>query len=198
MSFSPWRSHLETALDRNHHLPFSRYFQLATITPMGYPANRTVVFRGFFQDSDRLKIITDSRCEKLEQIQHCQWGEICWYFSETREQFRLLGQLIIVDETESDLLLKQEWRSTWQSLSEATRIQFTWPPSKEKRQYNSSSLFSSSPRDRESLSEPLENFNLLLLEPKKVDYLRLRGNPQNRYLYVLNSSSIWEEMEVNP
>lgn len=198
MSFSPWRSHLEIALDRNRHLPFSRYFQLATVTPMGYPANRTVVFRGFFRDSDRIKIITDSRSEKVEQIQHCAWGEICWYFSETREQFRLFGKLRIVDEHEGDSLLKQERRSIWQSLSEATRIQFTWPTSKEKNQYHSHALLSSSRRDRESLSEPLSNFILLLLAPEKVDYLHLQGNPQNRYLYVLNSSSSWEEIEINP
>ncbi|MEM9538941.1 MAG: Npun_F5749 family FMN-dependent PPOX-type flavoprotein [Cyanobacteria bacterium P01_E01_bin.42] len=196
MSPAPWRSHLKAALHRNRRVPFSRYFQLATVTPAGYPANRTIVFRGFCQDSDRLKMITDSRSEKIEEIQHCHWGEICWYFSETREQFRLFGKLLVVNENEQNALLKQERKATWQSLSEKARIQFTWPPPKAQRQQDSKVLFS--PSDREILSEPLVNFNLLLLAPERVDHLKLRGNPQNRYLYILNSASVWEEIKVNP
>ncbi|MEO1006929.1 MAG: pyridoxamine 5'-phosphate oxidase, partial [Cyanobacteria bacterium J06638_38] len=43
---APWRSLLSGAIHRNRSQPHSRYFQLATVTPEGYPANRTVVFRG--------------------------------------------------------------------------------------------------------------------------------------------------------
>nr|WP_265264241.1 pyridoxamine 5'-phosphate oxidase family protein [Spirulina subsalsa] len=90
-ALAPWRSPLSHALHRNRSQPFSRYLQLATITPDGYPANRTVVFRGFTPQGNALKIITDSRSEKFQQLHHSPWGEICWYFSQTREQFRLFG-----------------------------------------------------------------------------------------------------------
>ena len=43
-----WRLSLTSALHRNRHLVYSRYFQLATVGLEGRPANRTVVFRGFF------------------------------------------------------------------------------------------------------------------------------------------------------
>jgi hypothetical protein len=29
------------------HMPYAKYFQIATVKPNGRPANRTVVFRGF-------------------------------------------------------------------------------------------------------------------------------------------------------
>ncbi|MCA1991428.1 MAG: pyridoxamine 5'-phosphate oxidase family protein, partial [Coleofasciculus sp. S288] len=92
MSLAPWRSLLASALHKNRSLPYARYFQLATIRADGRPANRTVVFRGFLDSTNQLKIITDTRSQKAEQIDHQPWGEVCWYFPKTREQFRLLGQ----------------------------------------------------------------------------------------------------------
>ena len=77
---APWRSALSSAIHRNRSQS-SRYFQLATVTAEGYPANRTVVFRGFLDDrQNRLKIITDSRSAKIQDIEHQAVAEICWYF----------------------------------------------------------------------------------------------------------------------
>ena len=36
--------------------------QVATVTPSGRPANRTVVFRGFLAGTDALTFVTDARC----------------------------------------------------------------------------------------------------------------------------------------
>jgi PPOX class probable FMN-dependent enzyme len=96
MSLAPWRSLLSRALHKNRSLPYARYFQLATVRADSRPANRTVVFRGFLEDTDQLKIITDSRSQKADQIDHLSWGEACWYFPNTREQFRFAGQLTLV------------------------------------------------------------------------------------------------------
>jgi pyridoxamine 5'-phosphate oxidase len=48
MTLAPWRSALARALHRNRALVYARYFQLATVRADGRPANRTVVFRGFY------------------------------------------------------------------------------------------------------------------------------------------------------
>ena len=77
MSLAPWRSLLSRALHQNRSLPYARYFQLATVRANGHPANRTVVFRGFLDDTNQLKIITDSRSQKIEQIAQQSWGEAC-------------------------------------------------------------------------------------------------------------------------
>ncbi|MEO1692233.1 MAG: Npun_F5749 family FMN-dependent PPOX-type flavoprotein [Cyanobacteria bacterium J06631_6] len=191
---APWRSPLSSAIHRNRSKPYSRYFQLATITPDGYPANRTVVFRGFLDDEqNRLKIITDARSAKIQDIEHQAAAEICWYFTKTREQFRISGQLTLVTVQESDRNLQQARQTTWHNLSDSARSQFAWPdpaqPAADK------SAFDVEPPNEKI---PLDNFCLLLLTPQKVDHLQLKGDPQQRYLYHLESDRSWTTKAVNP
>ncbi|MEQ9354822.1 Npun_F5749 family FMN-dependent PPOX-type flavoprotein [Coleofasciculus chthonoplastes] len=192
MSIAPWRVPLSRALHRNRSLPYARYFQLATVCPDGYPANRTVVFRGFFDN--HLKIITDARSHKVNQIYHNSGAEICWYFPNTREQFRLRGQLILIGEDYPELTLKNERQTTWQRLSDAARVQFAWSNPGEPR-VESDPAFSQPPPDPE---QPLPNFCLLLLEPIQVDHLELRGDPQNRSRYTQECDRQWIKQAINP
>jgi PPOX class probable FMN-dependent enzyme len=191
-NYNSWRSLILGALHRNHSLAYSRYLQLATIRPNGRPANRTVVFRGFINQTDQLKFITDARSQKIEQLFYNSWGEACWYFPKTREQFRLLGKLVVVNGNCQDLALSQLRQSTWQELSDNARIQFTWAePGKTRTE---ASVFPIEPCDK---SIPVENFCLLLLQPIEVDVLELKGEPQNRYRYVYQEHG-WLREEVNP
>lgn len=187
-----WRSLIARALHRNRALAYSRYVQLATVRPDGLPANRTVVFRGFAGESDVLKFITDTRSRKVGQLKFNSWGEVCWYFPKTREQFRLLGKLSIVDSTSPETDLVQMRRSTWQELSDNARIQFTWAEPGILKDESSAPLVESCDR-----SNPTDNFCLLLLQPIEVDLLELRGEPQNRYRYVLQNG-VWSVAEINP
>ena len=194
MSLAPWRSLLARALHKNRSLPYARYFQLATLHADGRPANRTVVFRGFLDNTNQLKIITDSRSDKADQIDQQPWGEACWYFPNTREQFRLAGQLTLVVADYPDSALKDARQATWKDLSDAARLQFAWPhPGKARVEEDNA--FSPPPPDPE---QPLANFCLLLLEPAQVDHLELRGEPQNRSLYYQNSSQDWLKQAINP
>lgn len=193
MSLAPWRSFLSRALHHNRSLVYSRYLQLATIQADGRPRNRTVVFRGFEEDSNQLKFITDSRSEKIEQISQNPWAEACWYFPNSREQFRLLGCLTCVGNGDSDETLSQARQRTWESLSDAARLQFGWPsPKKERAEPSAFTPAAPNP------TQPLENFCLLLLDPVEVDHLQLRGEPQNRTLYRLQDSTDWLIEDVNP
>jgi len=194
MSLAPWRSPLSSALHKNRSLPYARYFQLATVRANGHPANRTVVFRGFLEDTDQLKIITDSRSQKVDQIDQHSWGEACWYFPNTREQFRLAGQLTLVGANHSDQSLKNARQTTWQDLSDAARLQFAWPYPGEVRTENNDAFSPPSPDPK----QPLLNFCLLLLEPLQVDHLELRGDPQNRWSYQQNDSHDWFKQAINP
>jgi len=192
MTLAPWRSPLARALHRNRALPNARYFQLATLRLDGRPANRTVVFRGFLDGTNQLKVVTDARSEKAEQVDTAPWGEACWYFPTTREQFRFLGQLTLVREDCSDETLLQARGRSWQELSDAARAQFTWShPGKPRDE----SGFNAPLPDR---SIPLAHFCLLLLNPFQVDHLELRGEPQNRYTYSLNDAMGWCIEAINP
>ncbi len=193
MTLALWRSHLAGTLHRNRSLPVSRYLQLATVRADGRPANRTVVFRGFLENTNHLKFITDIRSQKAEEIDLYPWGEICWYFPKTREQFRIAGKLVLVVAEYSDPELCLSRRRAWQELSEAARNQFAWPhPGEDKAE---AGAFDSASPDA---IEPLPNFCLLLLEPETVDLLELRGEPQNRSLYGRDGEGNWFVREVNP
>ena len=200
---APWRSPLSSAIHRNRSKPFSRYFQLATVTPEGYPANRTVVFRGFLDDDerDRLKTITDSRSAKIQDIEHQQKAEICWYFTKTREQFRITGDLQLITVEETDRKLQQARKNTWHDLSDAARSQFAWPHPAQSAA--DKAKFEVEPPD---VNTPLDNFCLLLLTPQKIDHLQLRSDPQQRRLYTLQGdreaypegNRTWTTQAVNP
>ncbi|MFB2833682.1 Npun_F5749 family FMN-dependent PPOX-type flavoprotein [Floridanema evergladense] len=193
MSLAPWRSHLTHALQRNRSLIYSHYVQLATVRENNRPANRTVVFRGFLENTNQLKFITDSRSPKVEQIDYQPWGEICWYFANTREQFRISGKLILVKNNDADLELQKARTIAWQELSDASRVQFTWP---ETGKLRAEATAFQAPQPNPN--EPLDNFYLLLLEPDFVDHLELRGEPQNRSLYKIDNEGNWFKEEVNP
>lgn len=193
MPLTPWRSHLARALHRNRSLVYARYLQLATIRVDGRPANRTVVFRGFLDDTDRLKFVTDSRSQKVEQIDRQSWAEACWYFPNTREQFRILGNLILVRDNHPDPALQKARQISWQELSDAARLQFAWPYPGEPRA--DAEAFAPPPPDP---IQPLSHFCLLLLEPEQVDILELRGEPQNRWLYQIDRDRTWSLQAINP
>ena len=209
---APWRSHLAHALHAHRHQPESRYLQLATVNVHHRPTNRTVVFRGFWQETNWLKFITDTRSQKFAHIQHQPWAEACWYFPKTREQFRIAGKLHIIvapDLTSSqspdqltDIAHERLIASRvqqWRELSVAARLQFAWPTPRSLRESDKvteQALFHPSAPDAQN---PPDNFCVFLLIPDQVDYLRLRGEPQNRYLYSwLPEQESWQIQEVNP
>ncbi|MEM7757823.1 MAG: Npun_F5749 family FMN-dependent PPOX-type flavoprotein [Cyanobacteria bacterium P01_A01_bin.40] len=191
---APWRSPLSGAIHRNRSQPHSRYFQLATVTPEGCPANRTVVFRGFSDNgANRLKMITDARSAKIQHLAYQPRGEICWYFTKTREQFRLAGNLQLVTAQEENRPLQQARQATWHNLSDAARSQFAWPNPAEP--VADQSAFEVAAPDA---NLPLSNFCLLLLTPYQVDHLQLKGNPQQRCIYQLRTDQTWTTKLVNP
>ncbi|MDJ0595097.1 MAG: pyridoxamine 5'-phosphate oxidase family protein [Pleurocapsa sp. MO_226.B13] len=193
---APWRSPLSSAIHHNRAKPHSRYFQLATVTPEGIPANRTVVFRGFLDDEkypNTLKIITDSRSAKIQDIEHQPLAEVCWYFTKTREQFRIRGKLQLVTNTETNAELQQARKKTWHNLSDSSRSQFAWPdPAKPVADKSAFDVESPDP------NLPLDNFCLLLLIPQKIDHLQLKGEPQQRCIYTLEDDLTWSTQAVNP
>lgn len=195
MPIASWREPLDRALERHRSQPHSRYFQLATVRSDGHPANRTVVFRGFLGETNQLKMVTDGRSEKAGQIHSQPWGEICWYFSETREQFRIAGQMNLVGATHPDPELQTARSILWQELSDKARQQFLWPHPGTERAGGDACATAFSPTDP---TKPEEHFCLLLLEPVMVDRLELTGDPHNRWIYSRSPDLLWSTKAINP
>ncbi|MEH2364581.1 Npun_F5749 family FMN-dependent PPOX-type flavoprotein [Nostoc sp.] len=194
MSLAPWRSAIAHALHRNRSLVYARYLQLATVQANGRPANRTLVFRGFLEDTNQLKFITDARSAKADQIQQQPWAEVCWYFPNTREQFRITGCLTLVSGDDSDQDLQPARISMWQELSDAARLQFAWPHPGKPRVETPEAFAPPAPDP----VQPMPNFCLLLLDPVQIDHLELRGEPQNRRFYQRDENQEWFCEKINP
>jgi pyridoxamine 5'-phosphate oxidase len=188
-----WRASLVLALYRNRHVAQARYLQLATVRPDGRPANRTVVFRGFLGDSERITAVTDTRSAKARELDGAPWAEACWYFPMTREQFRLGGRAVVVREGSGDESLRQARLDAWRELSDATRHSFTWPAPGAPR--DPGVPFVETPTDPQS---PPSTFGLIVLDPVVVDHLELDGSPQNRWSYRRDQVGQWTAHEINP
>ena len=183
-----WFESLKQSIRRNKRFRENRYFQISTIGLDSSPANRTVVFRGFTKDSDSIKVITDSRSKKLEEIKVNALCEICWYFSVTREQFRIRAKAEIFDQPCSN-----ERHVTWSELSESAKEQFFWTAPGRPIE---STVYESKPDLVVEDGVP-ETFVLLELQPTAVDHLQLKGSPQTRILSSVNSG-VWVSSAVHP
>ena len=64
-----WRPSLDLALHRNRQSPQCRFVQLASVREDGRPAVRTIVFRGFLGDTNRLTFATDGRSVKAHELE---------------------------------------------------------------------------------------------------------------------------------
>lgn len=185
--------------------------QLATVTGDGLPAVRTVVFRGWMQNPIRddeegagkpddpidvdvhLKFITDLRSSKMAES---KVAEACWYFTETREQFRLRGELIMVTHESTDARLIRQRTGLWKSISDAARAQFSWPtPGSDRPPEADDEKDFRCPADINAVSD---NFVLMLLRPNYIDHLRLKGFPQKRVLWRRGDQKSWDAQPVNP
>ncbi|WP_404786507.1 Npun_F5749 family FMN-dependent PPOX-type flavoprotein [Altericista sp. CCNU0014] len=193
MTLAPWRPILARSLHRNRALAHAKYFQLATVRANGRPANRTVVFRGFLPDRDRIAIVTDRRSQKIPQIERNVWAEICWYFPKTREQFRLAGTIDIIDAAHPNEIWQKAFHRTWQNLSEAARAQFYevapgLPRASAQRP----------PEPDAAAGDIPEPFRLLVFESHDVDYLNLQTHPHERCHYWLDRSRQWQTEWLTP
>ena len=135
-------------------------------------------------------MVTDRRSAKVAEIESNPAGEIAWYFTHSREQFRIRGELRLVGADPRDPSPRTE---LWDNLSNKAREQFFWPhPGK---QIRSDDADTGAPAPTKS---PPEDFLLLALSVSEVDHLSLRGEPQSRVQSRLDSQGRWTSQAVNP
>jgi pyridoxamine 5'-phosphate oxidase len=171
---------------------------------------RTVVFRGWMQnpirdehdaadasnpvDSDvHLKFITDARSQKML---HGKAAEACWYFTETREQFRLRGEMVMVTHESTDSALVRQRSGLWKSISDSARAAYQWPAPGSTRSYDDDD--EKDYRCSADIGTISDNFVMMLLRPNYIDHLRLKGFPQKRSIWSIKDDRSWETWNVNP
>jgi PPOX class probable FMN-dependent enzyme len=179
-----WREQLKRAIRENRRDAHNRYLQFATLGLDGKPRVRMVVFRGFSPSEASFFIITDARSEKVKELAHCPDVEVSWYFTQTREQFRLRCGTVVHSHN-ADVELHRD--ALWKGLSEAAKAQFFWPEP---------GLSSGEGQSLEITAHPPETFVVIQCRPQRVDHLVL-AKTQRRMLSDLTSSG-WTEVSVNP
>ncbi|KAG6784884.1 hypothetical protein POTOM_010595 [Populus tomentosa] len=193
---SPWKQLLLSAIESNSHLKHSYFVQFvfincdvgffqATIGSNGRPSNRSVVFRGFEENSDRIQINTDLRTRK-----------ICWYFTDSWEQFRISGRVDVIDGSNPNPAKLQQREKLWFASSIKSRLQYLGPnPGLPCLSEQSPAEFFLDPS-----SGPVATFCLLVLEPDQVDYLNLKSNQRivSTLSWSANGEMCWNSGMINP
>lgn len=186
----PWTVPLDIAREAHRDVPSARFAQLATVRPDGRPACRTVVVRGRLGPDASVLITTDSRSAKFGELMASPWAELCWYFPETREQFRLLGRVTVVGPEGPDGLSEARL-ATWAGLPDDSKRSFAGPPPGTPMAAVASALDSGPPEG------PPPPFAMLVLRPEAVDHLDLRPSPHRRTVYRRDGVA-WSVDRVNP
>ena len=198
-----WRAAVLTAIKKNDkHMPYAKYLQLATVKKDGRPANRSVVFRGFLGESSKVTVVTDLRSSKIKEIEKNAAGEFAWYFPESREQFRIAGDLTVVTKDEESQTLQKDRTDAWGKMSPNGRAQFLWPtpgfPQMENVEKKSQAKQTFEVDDAliNDAKNAADNFCLVVMDVDEVDHLSLRSN--RRYVHVRDEKGEWGVTEVNP
>ena len=179
-----WLQRLKRAIRRNRRDAHNRYVQLATLGLDGKPRVRMVVFRGFSLSEASIFFITDARSEKVKELAPCPDLELSWYFTQTREQFRLQCSAVIHSHW-ADADLHRD--ALWRGLSDAAKAQFFWPEP---------GLPSGEGQLLEMTAHPPGTFVVIECRPQRVDHLVL-AKTQRRTLSHMTASG-WTEVSINP
>ncbi len=188
-----WRKAIENALYANQSIANSRFFQLASIDLHGAPNVRTVVFRGFDEQSDDLFFHTDKRSDKIAQLTQNPNVAVCWYFPLSREQFRLKAKAALLSEEQCEYhSLRQQH---WFALSDKAKVAYFQPRpgiAIAELPYNSS--IDTSQYD---FSQVPENFILVKIAIRHVDYLNLSSTAHIRIIYH-QQNDCWQSESIVP
>ena len=179
MDFPLWRQRLKASQSKEGNLASNRWIQLANVSENNQPRVRTVVFRGWLDNSTML-IYTDKRSEKYEDLKNNDNIEVLWLFFRTKSQYRFKGRI-------SELKDNDKY---WDNLFNRSKDQWFWPsPGKVIDQKNDISLIDN------KLAKP-NNFSVLKIKINEVDLLKLEKPLHKRYIW--KEIDNWKCIEVNP
>ncbi|HEX8912574.1 MAG TPA: pyridoxamine 5'-phosphate oxidase family protein [Humisphaera sp.] len=184
---SEWIGELQSALTREFG-DKPNVATLATVDKGGAPRARTVVCRRVQPDGSVL-VASDARSEKNEQVKGTQQAEVVFWLPTLREQYRLFGSTRVMLPNPPEAARLEVWRA----MSDAARALFFWPSPGAKRVEPDESF----PKAVDAGQSPPNNFEVIVVRPRKVEHLNLNGHPHRRRRWMLAGK--WTAAaEVNP
>lgn len=125
-AMNSWENSIRDIIVKNKRIVESKYITFTTISEEGWPSARTVVFRGFHNQDDKvyLKFISDSRSQKISDLERCNKVELCWYLTKDKDQFRIKGYGTSVGILTDDPRAAKLRVQLWNGLSDGARAPF--------------------------------------------------------------------------
>ena len=174
-----WRQSLKASQSKEGKLASNRWVQIANVSKNNQPRVRTVVFRGWLDNSTML-IYTDKRSQKYVDLETNNNIEVLWLFFKTKSQYRFKGK---VYKLEDDY-------QYWDNLLEKSKTTWFWPHPGKK--INKNKII---PTTDIPLHKP-NNFSVLKIYINEVDLLKLENPIHKRFIWKRINN--WECIEVNP
>ena len=179
MDLPLWRQRLKASQSKEGKLSSNRWIQLANVSKDNQPRVRTVVFRGWLDNSTML-IYTDKRSQKYIDLEINNNIEVLWLFFKTKSQYRFKGKVYELKDNDK----------YWDNLLDRSKDQWFWPcPGKKIDQKKRIS----------SIDKPLlkpNNFSVLKIKINEVDLLKLENPLHKRYIWKKIDN--WKCIEVYP
>lgn len=205
MNYPIWRQQLVRSLHLHRSKPEARYFQVASINSNGLANIRTMVFRGFQNDSHTLLAVSDTRSDKIRDWEQHPHSQVHWYFAKSREQYRISCGVTVLKRQNKKIVssgmgLKDDdlantlYESQWKALSVKAQLAFYSPPPKSDLRDNPAYEVL---KDEIQTGEPSQHFAVIAFHPWSVDYLDLKPTPHIRELHALDKEQ-WIRQAVNP
>ena len=177
----PWFNQIVSAEKKEANIKSLRWVQLATIGLDSFPRVRTVVFRGW-SDLYEMKIITDIRSQKFNELKSNKNVEICWIFSKSKCQFRFRGI--------SKLIIGAEKLELWENLNKQSKSMWGWPTPGERLGSNTKEDLAIDDKFK------IHNFVLIKIDIFHVDQLILKKPKHIRKRWIRKDE--WIEELINP
>ena len=179
MELPLWRQRLKSSQSKEGKLASNRWIQLANVSKNNHPRLRTVVFRGWLDNSTML-IYTDKRSEKYIDLKSNNNIEVLWLFFKTKSQYRFKGKVYELEDNDK----------YWDNLFDRSKDQWFWPsPGEEIDKKDKASSIDN------KLLKP-NNFSVLKIKINEVDLLKLEKPLHKRFIW--KEIDEWRCIEVNP
>lgn len=180
-----WRRSIETSIAGASQPNTVKFVQLASVDARLGAQVRTVVFRGFDPSStyqyQRLWVASDANSAKISQFSEDDRTQLVWYFPDTREQFRLSGQVTVVDAESPE----QRARHTlWAWLSPSARESFFT---------TAMGLALDNAAHMAAQEAPPANFVTLSLLVNGAEHLHIASQPHRRTRYFWQENTWLDE-----
>jgi pyridoxamine 5'-phosphate oxidase len=161
---------------------------LATVDFLGRPRARSVVCRRIDEDDGSVWIASDARSEKNEHVREHKQAELVIWLPQPREQFRLFGNMTVLDLRDQTARRRQ----LWEDLSDAARAMFFWPTPGRPLESGADAF----PKEMPAGEGPPESFEVLVLHPTQVERLQLQPHPHQRTRW--RAERDWKAEPLNP